>query len=437
MTIEELNLDVRMYNQVKRERINDVDTLLERLYAPDRVRAFPPQTQRNIERALKTRGVLKFTQGEYVTADDIMPEPLTWEQLHALRGKLIARDISTQSQKAYRVCWVFDFSNDDKTIMFQYSNDYAHSGNDGRFYALQDFPYGSALSSPAQPAETAPEPEKAEIIVPEAAPLSDAVALHRRIMADISVMAQSLAQMCKDLKQMRDSQLYREMGYDSFEAYTENEVGIKRRQAYTYIQIAEKLPEDFVQSTAQLGVQKLALLATVTDDQREQLTESTDLESVTVRELKAQIETLRASAKKESEQNLREQEAQQEKISDLTRRLQERVEQVNSLSEQNADLEEQVRELESRPIEVAVQTIQPNTDNTVQHNTAQHSTVRHNTIQPSTDQSKQVQSAVFNAKFNLLKTVFDETYAAMQEAGYVEKEVLRAWFVSKLDKVSK
>ena len=77
MTIEELNLDVRMYNQVKRERINDVDTLLERLYAPDRVRAFPPQTQRNIERALKTRGVLKFAQGEYVTADDIMPEPLT------------------------------------------------------------------------------------------------------------------------------------------------------------------------------------------------------------------------------------------------------------------------------------------------------------------------------------------------------------------------
>lgn len=429
MTIEDLNLDVRMYNQVKRERINDVDTLLERLYAPDRVRAFPPQTQRNIERALKTRGVLKFAQGEYVTAEDIRSEPLTWEQLHALRGKLVARDISTQSQQAYRVCWVFDFSNDDKTIMFQYSNDYAHSGDDGRFYALRDFPYGSALP---EKAEIAPEPEKAEIIVQEAAPpvvVSEALALHRRIMANASIMMQSLGEMCRDLKKMRDEKLYTQMGYTDFESYTEQAIGIKRRQAYTYISIAEKLPEDFVQSTAQLGVQKLALLATVTDDQREQLTESTDLESVTVRELKAQIETLRASAKKESEQNLREQEAQQEKISDLTRRLQERVEQVNSLSEQNADLEEQVRELESRPIEVAVQTIQ--------HNTAQHSTVQHNTIQPSTDQSKQVQSAVFNAKFNLLKTVFDETYAAMQEAGYVEKEVLRAWFVSKLDKVSK
>ena len=335
MTIEELNLDVRMYNQIKRERIDDTETLLARMYSPGGIKVFSTQFQRNIERVLKDRGIIRFTRGEYITGEDICPTPLTWEQLHAMQGKLVARDISTTSQEAFRVCWIYDFSADDSTVSFQYGNDYANSRDDGRFYALQDFPYGSALSSPAQPAETAPEPEKAEIIVPEAAPLSDAMALHRRIMADISVMAQSLAQMCKDLKQMRDSQLYREMGYDSFEAYTENEVGIKRRQAYTYIQIAEKLPEDFVQSTAQLGVQKLALLATVTDDQREQLTESTDLESVTVRELKAQIETLRASAKKESEQNLREQEAQQEKISDLTRRLQERVEQVNSLSEQN------------------------------------------------------------------------------------------------------
>ena len=433
MTIEELNLDVRMYNQIKRERIDDTETLLARMYSPGGIKVFSTRFQRNIERAMKDKGIWKYVRGEYTKAENILPEKLTLEQLRGMIGKLVAVKYYNGLTAEYRVCWVYEIT--EKLVRIQYSNDYSTASADvTSFYALRDFPYGSALP---EKAEIAPEPEKAEIIVPEAAPLSDAMALHRRIMADISVMAQSLAQMCKDLKQMRDSQLYREMGYDSFEAYTENEVGIKRRQAYTYIQIAEKLPEDFVQSTAQLGVQKLALLATVTDDQREQLTESTDLESVTVRELKAQIETLRASAKKESEQNLREQEAQQEKISDLTRRLQERVEQVNSLSEQNADLEEQVRELESRPIEVAVQTIQPNTDNTVQHNTAQHSTVQHNTIQPSTDQSKQVQSAVFNAKFNLLKTVFDETYAAMQEAGYVEKEVLRAWFVSKLDKVSR
>ena len=415
MTIEDLNLDVRMYNQIKRERINDVDTLLERLYAPDRVRAFPPQTQRNIERALKTRGILKFTQGEYVTAEDIIPEPLTWEQLHALRGKLIARDISTQSQKSYRVCWVFDFSNDDKTIMFQYSNDYAHSGNDGQFYALRDFPYGSALASPAEPAQPA------EIIVHEAAPPaagSEALALHHRIMADISVMAHSLAQMCKDLKQMRDSQLYTQMGYTDFESYTEQAIGIKRRQAYTYISIAEKLPEDFVQNTAQLGVQKLALLATVTEEQREQLAQTVDFEDTTVKELKAEIDRLKGKY----ENAVKSAEASDRKNIILNQG-------INSLREQNATLEKQVRELESRPIEVAVQTIQPNT--------AQHNTVQHNTIQPSTDQSKQVQSAVFNAKFNLLKTVFDETYAAMQAAGFVEKDVLHAWFVSKLDKVSR
>lgn len=405
MTIEELNLDVRMYNQVKRERINDVDTLLERLYAPDRVRAFPPQTQRNIERTLKTRGVLKFTQGEYVTADDIMPEPLTWEQLHALRGKLIARDISTQSQKAYRVCWVFDFSNDDKTIMFQYSNDYAHSGDDGRFYALQDFPYGSALSSPAQPAETAPEPEKAEIIVPEAAPLSDAMALHRRIMADISVMAQSLAQMCKDLKQMRDSQLYREMGYDSFEAYTENEVGIKRRQAYTYIQIAEKLPEDFVQSTAQLGVQKLALLATVTDDQREQLAQTVDFEDTTVKELKAEIDRLKGKY----ETVVKAAEASDRKNVSLTQDIKK--------------LQEQVTELENRPVEVAVQ------DNSAE---IEEITRQHNAELRDMQNDADILRSEYSAKIKRLEEQLDTAQkdpAALAFKGYieaVEDAILRA-----------
>lgn len=150
----------------------------------------------------------------------------------------------------------------------------------------------------AETAGAAPEIQEAEIVPQEAAPLAgtpaaEALALHSRILANISVMAQSLTQMCRDLREMRDSQLYRQMGYSSFEAYTEKEIGIKRRQAYTYVQIAERLPEDFIEQSAQLGVQKLALLASATEEQRELIIRDTDISETTVRELKEKLRGLK------------------------------------------------------------------------------------------------------------------------------------------------
>lgn len=160
----------------------------------------------------------------------------------------------------------------------------------------------------AETAGAAPEIQEAEIVPQEAAPLAgtpaaEALALHSRILANISVMAQSMTQMCRDLREMRDSQLYRQMGYSSFEAYTEKEIGIKRRQAYTYVQIAERLPEDFIEQSAQLGVQKLALLASATEEQRELIIRDTDISETTVRELKEKLRGLKIQpAKAEPEQ---------------------------------------------------------------------------------------------------------------------------------------
>lgn len=119
-----------------------------------------------------------------------------------------------------------------------------------------------------------------------------AVTLTRSIIANAQAAQQSLYEVCKGLKEMRDGKLYKELGYQNFEDYTENEVGIKRRQAYTYIQIATGLPTDFVQSTAQIGSEKLALLAKLDEPTREAVTESVDVESITVKELKAQISEL-------------------------------------------------------------------------------------------------------------------------------------------------
>lgn len=118
----------------------------------------------------------------------------------------------------------------------------------------------------AELAKTEPEQTPAVIVSED---YTKAITLTRSIIANAQAAQQSLYEVCKGLKEMRDGKLYKELGYQNFEDYTENEVGIKRRQAYTYIQIASGLSSDFVQSTAQIGTEKLALLAKLDEPTRE------------------------------------------------------------------------------------------------------------------------------------------------------------------------
>ena len=120
-----------------------------------------------------------------------------------------------------------------------------------------------------------------------------AEALHKQITGYGEVIYQSLYGMCTAIKQMRDSKLYRALGFDTFEAYTEEKLGMKRTYAFKYIRIAESLSADFVSTSKHAGIEKLYLLTTVSDDQREEITQTVDLESTTVRELREQIEKLR------------------------------------------------------------------------------------------------------------------------------------------------
>lgn len=121
---------------------------------------------------------------------------------------------------------------------------------------------------------------------------AEAVTCHTAILSGIQLASQGLYQMAQGFKRMRDGKLYKELGYKSFEEYCEAETGIKRRQVYNYIAIAEKLPAEFVQSTAQIGSEKLRLLTTLTDDQREEIAENTDLEQTSVKELQRKIKEL-------------------------------------------------------------------------------------------------------------------------------------------------
>ncbi|MBE6850931.1 MAG: hypothetical protein E7504_04210 [Ruminococcus sp.] len=163
-----------------------------------------------------------------------------------------------------------------------------------------------------------------------------AVRLTRHIAANAHAMQESLYEVCKGLKEMRDGKLYKELGYQNFEDYTENEVGIRRRQAYTYISVAENLREEFVHSGAQIGIKKLGLLAMLDPADRKEIQQTVNIEETSVRELKAQIKAL------------------EKKNEEAAEALETAKSKTRNMVQKNVELVQQIKELEQRPVEVAV-----------------------------------------------------------------------------------
>lgn len=116
------------------------------------------------------------------------------------------------------------------------------------------------------------------------------VRVHQEIMRCGQLATHAFIEMATRLKEMRDGKLYHAAEYETFGEYVENACGIKERQAYNYITVLENLPRDYLQSNANLGVTKLVLLAGLTGEEREEVSEIIDVESATVRELRAVID---------------------------------------------------------------------------------------------------------------------------------------------------
>ena len=165
-----------------------------------------------------------------------------------------------------------------------------------------------------------------------------AAELDRRIKTSAQLAQQSLYDMCMGFKEMRDSRLYKELGYSDFGEYCEQETGFSRMNVYNYIRVAEKLPQDFVNSSLQIGVKKLTLLAKLSDEERTELAENIDLESTTVKELKAKIDILQNERDRAMKSNA------------------EASHQVFMADKKVLEMKNKVTQLESRPIEVAVET---------------------------------------------------------------------------------
>lgn len=163
-----------------------------------------------------------------------------------------------------------------------------------------------------------------------------AMQTHQRILANGEICAQSLLEICKDLKTMRDDKLYEEFGYASFDEYTENAVGIKPRQAYTYISTYERLGSSVLQSNASLGITKLDLIAQINPVERTEMLAEGTFDGMSVSEIRELVK----KAKDQGEQ-----------ISLLQEQLEEAKTEAAETEEHDAEKDEmrsRIAELEKR-----------------------------------------------------------------------------------------
>ncbi|WP_106764896.1 hypothetical protein [Pseudoruminococcus massiliensis] len=158
----------------------------------------------------------------------------------------------------------------------------------------------------------------------------EASKLHQHIIASAELAQQNIIEMCQGLKKMRDGKAYTAFGYETFEDYCENMVGMKRSNAYKYITIVENLSEDKIQTYGQIGISKLSLLASLSHVEQDEIVNVVDVNNVSYRELQAKIK----------------------EIEKRNNELENKYEQTTlELSTAN----ERIEELENRPVEVSVQ----------------------------------------------------------------------------------
>ena len=206
-----------------------------------------------------------------------------------------------------------------------------------------------------------------EIVVSE--DYTRAVTLDKRIKANSHAMEDCFWEVCKGLKEMRDGKLYKELGYQNFEDYSQNEIGFSREQARKYIKISETYSDENANPGWHLGATKLFLLTKLDEPLREEFIQNNDVSEMSKRELEEKIK------------EINDLKAENEKMQEYTKQLAEKINSVesdkdaainekqalsgvlstvkadkNRLLEQNEQLLAKVKELEERPVDVTVAT---------------------------------------------------------------------------------
>lgn len=164
---------------------------------------------------------------------------------------------------------------------------------------------------------------------------------HNTIITAGVLIQNGFVSLAKNLKLIRDEKLYLTIDCSSFEEYSEKILGIKKTQAYKYIQVLENLGEEFSTRVEKVGITKLALISSLTFEERQEIVETNNLEEVSVSELKEQIKQLKQEKETELEK------LKSEKDNEI-------VKFQNKIDKLKADLKSE----KEKPVEKIIETVQ-------------------------------------------------------------------------------
>lgn len=193
-------------------------------------------------------------------------------------------------------------------------------------------------------------------------PEQEAVLITERIKDYGKAAVNAVCNIGRELRRMKIEGLFVHLGYETFEEYAEKEFDMKRRQSYLYISVYEKLGEDFVQSNAQLGITKLAMLTQLNTEERTELMESQDLNGMTTKEVEELVSKYKEQGKQLSmlqEENEELKKARDDDVivaqnNELEQQVAELRERLKSSVEEKNELMDKIEELENAPKDVQV-----------------------------------------------------------------------------------
>lgn len=168
--------------------------------------------------------------------------------------------------------------------------------------------------------------------------------------------AECLLIVARDMQRMRDEELYKAAGFESFTEYVETALNIKERQAYNWISIL-KLPEEYLTKNAAMGVTKLALISSASEPVAEELMNDETTSKNSVKELRERIKGYEAQiAEQEKQLTLTEGDLQnrEDRIRELEEELQERDNSDVDTLEYYKKIEDLEEQLKSANIELEI-----------------------------------------------------------------------------------
>ena len=186
-----------------------------------------------------------------------------------------------------------------------------------------------------------------------------------------------LGEMCRCILKMHEKKQYKVLGYQNFDDYCREQFNFSKQQGIKYVRVGKMLEEQNDNPGCRfdgLGIKKLNLLAMMDEDDRQTIMETVDVQTVNVKELQTRIKELEAARDSKHREWL---EATNEvtRLSEEVFRTQEQLDAMRAeRDKENANacharhetqlvrdranqLEERVKELESRPTEHAVQEV--------------------------------------------------------------------------------